>query len=659
MDRQNFRSINIDSAALTSQLQELHDANKGDKDVRIKITKNGRIEVRADQARGTFGRFGIVPGKVKDKSLKEQQNLTDYVLKLNPHAKKEIGGRNVITVDTALRALSVKSPQVQATEQAGNLVKGGGVDAAAHTKATLAQVTDLKLVQSLQSELSTLARSNSLPEGGQAAYKEVQIRGAQLEGVETAKQTLSTGSPKALQEASAIITQTSFSSRPKMNKTLAKEALGAATQFIKQAQQQRTENTRPPLPDNPRRSQKADVPLQSSPPPLPKHRKVTAGAQNSAPPVPPHQHKTTRPEVSVQTHTSSEEGLSSSELDHFADYYLKVSGEECNDVDAFKQQFTAKLPGYVAKSKRSMKDFKEEARELEHGGVPGDKDRGIADIAKRILNPVKMGKFDHLNAEARQILSRKHQFNPEGARYPNNVMCVEDTCIPLTLPDQSGRLASQPGMIHANKMPVAGKSTAIATQYPVTRGASAGTNIGRFWRMAIQQKTDMVVDLTQRIDIQGKRYYPEKMGETINYDGVKVTLTRAEGRSFDYRIEDTRTGETHQLNRFNVDYWVDKEPLPVGQLSDLAAYIADAGGDSTTIHCKAGVGRTSTTWAAVDLLEKVRAGQIPNNEADVEPLVDGVVMEMKKARGQAAVQTADQLQLLKDLVILWLTNGIP
>ncbi|MTI12347.1 hypothetical protein, partial [Sansalvadorimonas verongulae] len=263
MDRQNVGSINIDNAALTQKLQELQNANQGDSEVRIKVTKSGEIEVRADQARGAFGRFGIVTGKVKNKSLKEQQNLTDYVLKLNPYAEKEIKGRSVITVDTALKALSVTPPEASPLQQLRDIAMSGHPKAGEHMQARLSQVTDLTLVQDLQSNLAPLARESRLPPNGQAAYKAVQTRGAQLTGAKIAEEALSSGTSNPLQAASTAINKTKFSTRPQANKALVTEALGVARQLIQQAQQQRAENTPPPLPGNHPSSRTVDSEPQS------------------------------------------------------------------------------------------------------------------------------------------------------------------------------------------------------------------------------------------------------------------------------------------------------------------------------------------------------------------------------------------------------------
>ncbi|MTI12654.1 hypothetical protein E1189_06390 [Sansalvadorimonas verongulae] len=345
--------------------------------------------------------------------------------------------------------------------------------------------------------------------------------------------------------------------------------------------------------------------------------------------------------------------MSRSELAYLSDFYLEESCEECRDVEAFREQFAAKLPGYLKRNqKTTMYDLQKAAKDIEYGGEPiKGKDRGLEDMVKRILNPGKMQKFDSLNARTEDVLASKNLISPEGYRF-RDVKCPDDTCVNLWLPDEHGTLTAQSGKIHASYMPVPDKTFAIATQYPKNNEQA----MGRFWKTAVQHETSLIVDLTQAADGL-TAYYPKTVGKTTVYDGVKVTLTQAEGKRFTYHINDTTTGQTHQVSRLNVDYWVDKEALSVKDLSNLVAYVGDDGFENIMVHCKAGIGRTGTVMTGVALLNMMRKGDINPNK--IESTVERVILDMRGARGGRAVQTADQLQLLKDLVASWFQNGTP
>ena len=248
------------------------------------------------------------------------------------------------------------------------------------------------------------------------------------------------------------------------------------------------------------------------------------------------------------------------------------------------------------------------------------------------LNPVETIPTD--NARFRDIQSPAH------------------SNVPLrTVNPETGDIEAQQGKIHANYIPLSGRTGAIATQYPKNTEQAKGD----FWQMTLQQKTKVVLDLTQVGERSIVAYYPEKLGETQTFGDIQVTLTRQQGPIAMYEVVDNSTGEKGTVSRCHYQDWVDKTAIEVSQLSNLAAFVA--GGNDVCIHCKAGVGRTVTTFAAAELLIKMRAGEI--TDENIDQIVDGTIKSMRNARGPYAVQTESQRASLVNLVQHWLQNGHP
>ena len=89
--------------ALADKLEELQRQGQGDKDVRLKVTKNGQFEVRADSAKGRFGRLSVITGAARQKTLKEQLVLAKWVGAMS--GNKTLEDRKVLTVSDALKEL--------------------------------------------------------------------------------------------------------------------------------------------------------------------------------------------------------------------------------------------------------------------------------------------------------------------------------------------------------------------------------------------------------------------------------------------------------------------------------------------------------------------------------------------------------------------------
>ena len=218
------------------------------------------------------------------------------------------------------------------------------------------------------------------------------------------------------------------------------------------------------------------------------------------------------------------------------------------------------------------------------------------------------------------------------------------------VPSRTTSSAQQEDKIHANFMPFDENKTAIATQYPAENPKSRG----RFWRMAFQQKTQMVVDLTQDEE-QLDHYYPDKPDEPTHYDGMEVTLLNSTDNTHTYKVVDTETNEIRTVKRYHYKDWVDHGAASAEGLMDLTTLLNKPDLESVTVHCRAGVGRTATVFSAAVLQNKIRTGEL--NAANKDQVIDDVILDMRTARGGSAVQTSSQRLLLSNLVDLMLEKS--
>lgn len=218
------------------------------------------------------------------------------------------------------------------------------------------------------------------------------------------------------------------------------------------------------------------------------------------------------------------------------------------------------------------------------------------------------------------------------------------------VPSRTTSSAQQEDKIHANYMPFAEKKTAIATQYPAKNPKSRGM----FWRMAVQQQTQMVVDLTQDKE-KLSHYYPDKPDEPIHYDGMQVTLLNSTNNTHTYKVVDTETNEIHTVKRYHYKDWVDHGAASAEGLMDLTTLLNKPDLESVTVHCRAGVGRTATVFSAAVLQNKIRTGEL--TAANKDQVIDDVILDMRTARGGSAVQTPSQRLLLSNLVDMMLEKS--
>ena len=372
-----------------------------------------------------------------------------------------------------------------------------------------------------------------------------------------------------------------------------------------------------------------------------------------APPVPPRKGSTASTSSQVR---DSQQTAGFPGGEKLAEYYGQ--GKNISDKEAFVRDFSAGLNLLVENNVATSDSLERAIREIERDGDPRIDPDGIFDLAERAANGegavATPEMVNHKHYSELRDYTRQHPVKTiasKNARY-GDVKSPAATNVPLAeVNPQTGRLETARGKIHANFVPLSGRKGAIATQYPKdTAGSKAD-----FWKMHLQQGTEVVVDLTQPGETGIKPYYPTRVGETLSLGDVSVTLVDRQGGLNNYRVVDHSTRQTGEVSRYHYQDWVDKTAISEQQLSQLASFVA--GGNHTCIHCKAGIGRTMTTFVAAELLIKMRKGEIlPEN---MDRVIDDTIKTMRKARGPNSVQTESQRGSVRNLLEYWFANGTP
>ena len=255
-------------------------------------------------------------------------------------------------------------------------------------------------------------------------------------------------------------------------------------------------------------------------------------------------------------------------------------------------------------------------------------------------------RFDTLKAKTTARLGKQQmaQIPKSGCRF-KDVLSPAASNVPI---------AGVANSLHANYVPVPGKTAAIATQYPPNNDAARGD----FWRMALENKTGLIMDLTQPGSEQLQPYYPQTLDKPARYGDIMVTCTHLDAKGVSsYSITDTVTGKTSMLNRYHVSWWEDKTPLPTEQLAQLAFILGekDYSTSSVTVHCRAGIGRTGTALVATMLRDLVKNNALQPDK--VQETIDDLILKAREARGPKTVQTAGQRESLVQLAHYFLENG--
>jgi protein tyrosine phosphatase len=266
----------------------------------------------------------------------------------------------------------------------------------------------------------------------------------------------------------------------------------------------------------------------------------------------------------------------------------------------------------------------------------------VADLKSGAVNDANFGSAvfelikDRLGAKAKDIVQTRdaqyyHHLGSDKARY-KDIGVPKDTAISL----KNGEV------FHANHIPLGGfGKPAIATQAPLL-----GT-VSSFVSLIEEQNVTTIVDLTNVHDRENRLIPDYARKSDYGFKSADKTSPELQGAGIEKR--ELKTAKEHSVSYLNFTNWPDKGVIQLNQLQGLVSAIGQEHGNKAggfAIHCTAGVGRTGTVYAALELDRLAKSGDL-NKDNFADKVLD-VVAEGRKARGFAFVQAPGQLSLLFD-----------
>ncbi|XP_056223433.1 receptor-type tyrosine-protein phosphatase O isoform X1 [Seriola aureovittata] len=191
-----------------------------------------------------------------------------------------------------------------------------------------------------------------------------------------------------------------------------------------------------------------------------------------------------------------------------------------------------------------------------------------------------------------------------------------------------------------------------AKEYIATQGPLPETR-NDFWRMVLQQKSPIIVMLTQcneRRRVKCDHYWPFT-DEPVMYGEISVEML-SESEAPEWTIRKFRLGyadETQDVLHLNYTSWPDHGVPTVNAIESILQFVhivrqqANRTKDPIVVHCSAGVGRTGTFIALDRLMQHIREHEF----ADIL----GMVSEMRSHR-LSMVQTEEQYVFIHQCVLL-------
>nr|XP_057923403.1 receptor-type tyrosine-protein phosphatase O [Doryrhamphus excisus] len=191
-----------------------------------------------------------------------------------------------------------------------------------------------------------------------------------------------------------------------------------------------------------------------------------------------------------------------------------------------------------------------------------------------------------------------------------------------------------------------------AREYIATQGPLPETR-NDFWKMVLQEKSPMVVMLTQcneRRRVKCDHYWPFT-DEPVMYGEISVEML-TESESPEWTIRKFRLGyadETQDVLHLNYTSWPDHGVPTVNAIESILQFVhivrqqANRTKDPIVVHCSAGVGRTGTFIALDRLMQHLR-------EHDFVDIL-GMVSEMRSHR-LSMVQTEEQYVFIHQCILL-------
>lgn len=189
-------------------------------------------------------------------------------------------------------------------------------------------------------------------------------------------------------------------------------------------------------------------------------------------------------------------------------------------------------------------------------------------------------------------------------------------------------------------------------EYIATQGPLPETR-NDFWKMVLQQKSHIVVMLTQcneRRRVKCDHYWPFT-DEPVLYGEISVEML-SETESPEWTIRNFRLGyadESQDVLHLNYTSWPDHGVPTVNAIESILQFVhivrqqANRTKDPIVVHCSAGVGRTGTFIALDRLMQHIREHEF----ADIL----GMVSEMRSHR-LSMVQTEEQYVFIHQCVML-------
>jgi protein tyrosine phosphatase len=215
----------------------------------------------------------------------------------------------------------------------------------------------------------------------------------------------------------------------------------------------------------------------------------------------------------------------------------------------------------------------------------------------------------------------------------------------ITVPKHSALSIQKNGtseVVHANHIPLGGLGKpSIATQAPTP------TTVGDFVQLIQEQNVTTIIDLTN-VNDRANRNIPD-YARKPEHGFTSADQTTASLQASNIEKRELKTANDHQVAYLNFTKWPDKGVVDLNQLKGLVSAIEQEHGNKEggfAIHCTAGVGRTGTVYASLELSRLAKSGQL--DSSNLAETVLNVVAEGRKARGNAFVQAAGQLNLLFD-----------
>ncbi|XP_061773733.1 tyrosine-protein phosphatase non-receptor type 5-like [Nerophis ophidion] len=187
--------------------------------------------------------------------------------------------------------------------------------------------------------------------------------------------------------------------------------------------------------------------------------------------------------------------------------------------------------------------------------------------------------------------------------------------------------------------------------YIATQGPTVNT-VGDFWRMVWQERTPIVVMITNLEEKNEKcaEYWPE---DTATHEGIEITVvTVTQEDDYSLRVFTLKSGnEDRSLRQYWYTSWPDqKTPDKAPPLLELVQEVERAREEApptsgpVIVHCSAGIGRTGCFIATSILCKQLRM------EGAVDIL--GTTCQLRLDRG-GMIQTCEQYQFVHHVLSLY------